>query len=36
MGLLNIDGYFDGLLNFFDHAVNEKFIRDEHRKNIVV
>ncbi len=36
MGLLNIDGYFDGLLNFFDHAVKEKFVRDEHRKNIIV
>ncbi len=36
MGLLNIDGYFDGLLNFFDHAVNERFVREEHRKNIIV
>jgi len=36
MGLLNIDGYFDGLLNFFDHAVSERFVRKEHRKNILV
>jgi uncharacterized protein (TIGR00730 family) len=36
MGLLNIEGYFDGLLNFFDHAVNERFVREEHRKNVIV
>ncbi len=36
MGLLNIDGYFNGLLNFFDHAVNERFVRKEHRKNVIV
>ncbi len=36
MGLLNIDGYFDGLLEFFDHAVNERFVREEHRKNVIV
>ena len=36
IGLLNIEGYFDGLLKFFDHAVNEKFVREEHRNNVVV
>ncbi len=36
IGLYNIEGYFDGLLNFFDHAVEEQFVRGEHRGNIVV
>ncbi len=36
LGLLNVDGYFDSLLNFFDHAVNERFVREEHRKNVIV
>ncbi len=30
-GLLNIEGFFDGLLAFLDHATGEKFIRPEHR-----
>jgi uncharacterized protein (TIGR00730 family) len=30
-GLLNIDGFYDGLLAFLDHATTEKFIRPEHR-----
>ena len=34
--LLNIDGYWDGLLNFVDHAVNEDFVRQENRDLIVV
>src|SRR5215813_7966541 len=34
--LLNIDGYWDGLLNFVDHAVNEDFVRGENRDLIVV
>ncbi len=35
LGLLNVDGYFNGLLNFFDHAVGEGFVRKEHRKNVI-
>ena len=31
VGLLNVDGYFDPLLAFFDHAVREGFIRESHR-----
>jgi len=34
--LLNIEGYWDGLLNFVDHAVNEDFVRRENRDLIVV
>ena len=36
VGLLNINSYFDGLLKFLDHAVDEKFVRTEHRSNILV
>lgn len=36
VGLLNVNAYFDGLLAFFDHSVEEKFVRAEHRANIFV
>ena len=35
-GLLNVRGYFDGLLSFLDHGVDERFIKSEHRKMILV
>jgi uncharacterized protein (TIGR00730 family) len=35
-GLLNIEGYFDHLIKFIDHAVNEKFVRAEHKQNLIV
>ena len=35
-GLLNVDGYFDHLLSFINHSVNEHFVRQEHRNNLVV
>jgi uncharacterized protein (TIGR00730 family) len=31
LGLLNVHGYFDALLGFFDHAVREGFLRPQHR-----
>ena len=31
VGVLNVDGYFDHLLQFLDHAVDERFLRQEHR-----
>jgi uncharacterized protein (TIGR00730 family) len=31
-GLLNVAGFYDPLLAFFDHAVAEKFIRPIHRR----
>lgn len=34
--LLNLEGYWDGLLNFIDHAVNEDFVRPENRGLILV
>jgi hypothetical protein len=30
-GLVNIEGFYDGLLAFLDRATEEKFIRSEHR-----
>ena len=36
LGILNINNYFDHLLSFFDHAVEEGFVRGEHRKNLIV
>lgn len=35
-GLLNVQGYFDPLLSFFDHSINEGFIQPEYRRLIVV
>lgn len=35
VGLLNIDGYYDALLQWFDHGVDEGFIRPHHRKLVV-
>lgn len=34
--LLNIAGYFDGLLSFLDRAVDEKFVREVHRQMLIV
>jgi hypothetical protein len=34
--LLNINGYYDGLLAFFDHAVTQGFLKPENRKLIQV
>ena len=36
IGLYNIEGFFNGLMNFFNHAVEEQFVREEHKGNIVV
>ncbi len=34
-GLLNVKGYYDPLLNMFDHAVREGFLKSEHRELVV-
>lgn len=34
-GLLNIAGYYDGLLKMLDHAVAEGFLRPENRKLVI-
>ncbi len=35
-GILNVAGYFDRLVEFLDHAVQERFIKESHRKMIMV
>jgi uncharacterized protein (TIGR00730 family) len=35
-GVLNVDGYFDGLFAFLDHAVAEGFVRNAHRQMLLV
>lgn len=34
-GLLNVDGYFDLLLQFLDHATDEGFLRPENRRMLL-
>lgn len=35
-GLLNVDGYYDGLIAFLDHSAREGFVRAQHREMLVV
>jgi len=35
-GLLNVAGYFDGLIGFIDHSVAEGYLREAHRDILVV
>ena len=35
VGLLNVDGYYDGLLAFLDHAVREGFVGHDDRASLV-
>ena len=35
-GLLEVDGFYRGFLEFFDHATHEGFIRPKHRKLVMV
>lgn len=34
-GLMNIDGYYDKLIEFLDYSVAEQFIRQEHRNMLL-
>ena len=36
VGILNVNGFYDKMLGYLDHAVAEKFIRLQHREMIVV
>ncbi|PID94878.1 MAG: TIGR00730 family Rossman fold protein [Bacteroidetes bacterium] len=36
VAILNVNGFFDPLIAWFDHAVHEGFIRGEHRDNLIV
>src|SRR5215208_3495700 len=35
-GILNVAGYFDGLIRFLDHAVREGFLTEAHRAAIIM
>ena len=35
-GVLNVSGFFDGLLSFVDHTIDEAFVRRENRSMILV
>ncbi len=35
-GVLNIAGYFDGMIAFVDHAVEERFLKPIHRERLIV
>jgi uncharacterized protein (TIGR00730 family) len=34
-GLLNVLGFYDPLLSFFDHALDQRFLRAEHRRLVL-
>lgn len=36
VGIYNVDHFFDPLIEWLDHAVDMKFVRPEHRANILV
>jgi uncharacterized protein (TIGR00730 family) len=36
IGILNVEGYFDGLLSFLAHAASERFVREDHRAMLIV
>lgn len=35
-GLLNVDGFFDGLITYLDHAVKEQLLKAEHRDMLLI
>jgi len=35
-GLLNVEGFWNGLLEFFDHAVQERFVHPQNRDLVLV
>ena len=35
-GLLNISGYYDHLYTFLEHAINQRFVREEYRPMIMM
>lgn len=35
-GLLDSDGYYDHLIRFLDHAVEERFVKREHQRMVLV
>ncbi len=35
LALYNINGYYDQLLSFLDHSVEQRFVKAEHRQNLI-
>jgi hypothetical protein len=35
VALFNIEGYYDHLLTFLDHSVAQRFVKPEHRINLI-
>jgi len=35
IGLLNVNGYYDGLIGFLKHVVDERFLRQEHASQLL-
>jgi uncharacterized protein (TIGR00730 family) len=35
-GLLDVEGYYSGVAAFLDHAVRERFLREDHRETLIV
>ena len=35
-GLLDVEGYYTGIAGFLDHAVEERFVREDHRALLIV
>lgn len=35
VALFNVSGYYDQLLAFLDHSVNQRFVKPEHRLNLI-
>src|SRR6266850_1284185 len=36
VGLLNVSGYYDPLIEFLDHAVSQDFVKPKHRALLIV
>lgn len=36
VAIFNVDNYYDQLITFIDHTVNERFIKPEHRQNLII
>ena len=36
VALFNVDGYYDGIVQFIDHIAKEGFMRREHADNLIV
>lgn len=34
--LLNVEGYYDGVAGFLDHAVQERFLAEDHRRLLLI